>query len=76
MNILVEALHLKKGEILSFPEPKDLSPNDLTTKTVYKAVFQNEDPIPGIESDFVSENEEGLQKTLITSPTDIEVHFK
>ena len=48
VNISAEAIHLKKDKVYNFLKPIDLIPNDLTTETVYKAVFQDKDPTAGM----------------------------
>ena len=62
VNILMEVIHLTKGEILGHLEPTDLIHNDLTTETVYEAVFQDKDLIDGVESDSASQNKGSTQK--------------
>ena len=71
MNISMEDIHLRKGEILGFLELTDMNSNDLTTETFYQAVFQDKDPMSDVESDSINYNENsmGVRNLLLLQQT-------
>ena len=63
------------SEALGFLEQADLNSNDLTTETVYEAIFLDNDSLAYMENEYIR-HENTTQEKYITSPADTEIHDK
>ena len=71
INFLVDDILLSKGEIMGFLQNQSLDVSEIMTET-----FTEPSPIVIEEDDVTEVFQQQGEKKFITSPTDIEVHWK
>ena len=78
VNLSTEDIHLSKGEVMGFMQNQSLDISEIITETSAKpSTIMIEDDEKEVLQNLNGEvNMENMEKKIITSPTDIEVHRK